>query len=1039
MKPLSSPNRRRRTRLIALAGAIALYAITGFFILPPILRSQATKQLSEALHRPVAIDKVALNPFTLSMTVRGFTVTDHDGAELAGFDDVYANFQLSSIFRRMWYFREVRIERPRGRLVVAADGTLNIADLAAEAPAEDLPAEPAATPRFLIESLEVSTGNLHFIDKSRATNFETLVGPVTVTLQKFGTGSGDAGNIVLQGNTESGERFAFDGLLHVNDLSLSGHFTMTGVHAPKYDPFHHTMTLFEVAGGKISFDVRFVVNAKGGLTWKIDPADFAIEDLHIRARGETEDAIYLPALLVSGIRVDSATRTASVARVALEAFPAGTAPAWSVQGSDSAAAANGATTIRLTRLADGSIDLATLLTPRLGSLPVGDLNAPAAAPWTATIAEFSIQDSRIELNDTSNTQPVRLLLDDLDMIARNLSSDPAAEILFETSLRWQEQGTLRAHGTATRAPLHAKVEFEAADLLLAALDPYLEPFAAVRLADGVARASGTITVSKDLSAAEPSLAFEGSAGLDRLVVKTADGETPLMSLGSLDLREVRFKSPPVTLDIAEVAVGSPAVSAIIAADGTVNLTTVMKAGDAPAAVDAGAEAPAVEPTPTDATPAAPRPVITIGRVVIEDGRADVTDRSMEKEFTTSLRDFGGTISGLSSEELARADVDLKGTLDGTAPFEVSGKVNPLSEDAFTDLRVDFRGIGLPAFTPYSGRYVGYTIDRGRLTLDLTYRLSSRVLEAENKLVFDEFYLGETVESPDAMNLPLKLALGLLRDRSGKIDIDLPIRGNLDDPDFKYGGLVWKAIGNLIAKAATSPFSLLGKLIPGGGDPETLSYVEFAPGAAEIDTASTEKLLTLAGVLYDRPALVLEIITAPAPELDAPPLRTARFEAMLTARKASKLAAAGPSAADSAPATPVVGERETLIREAFAAAFPSETGTAVAETPEEEKPGFVVRTFRRVFGGNEEAEPAPPAAAQPAEVATGPSIEEMEARLLAQIEITPAELEALAAGRANAVRERLLATEKVEAERLVIAAAAESAAPAGTPRVTFSLK
>jgi len=921
--PSALQKRRRRNRLIAAAGAVALYAVTGFLILPPILRSQATEKLSEALHRPVAIEKISLNPFTFSATVRGFSVADHDGAELAGFDVFHANFQLSSLFRWMWYFSEVSLERPRGRIVVAADGTLNIADLAPPPAPGTAPAEPAPLPRFKIGKLAVSAGSLDFSDNSQASPFSTTVGPVTLALHNFGTGSGEPGNIALQGSTESGERFAFDGTLQLNDLNLAGRFTMTGLHAPKYDPFHRTTTLFEVASGKISFDVRFVVNAKGGLAWTVDPAEFAIEDLRIRARGETADAIYLPALLISGVHADSATRTATVARVALEAFPEGGAPAWTVQGADPAAAAKGVTTVRLTRLPDGSLDLAKLLTPRIGLASAG---APASPAWSATIAEAAIKDTRIEFNDISTREPARLLIDGLGLVARNLSTDPAAEIPFEANLRWQEQGTVRARGTATREPLHAKVDFEAAELLLAALDPYLEPFAAVRLADGAARATGTVTLSQEPGAAEPSLAFEGAAGLDRLVVKTADGETPLSSLGSLELRQIRFKSPPVTLDIAEIGVKSPAVSLIVAADGTINLATVAKQPDTSAAADAAAAAPA----PTDTTPAAPRPVITIGRVVIEDGRADLTDRSMAKEFTSSLRDFGGTISGLSSEELARADVDLKGTLDGTAPFHVTGKINPLSEDAFTDLKVDFSGIGLPAFTPYSGKFVGYTIDRGRLTLDLTYHLSARVLEAENKLEFDQFYLGETVESPDAMKLPLKLALGLLRDRSGKIDIDLPIRGNLDDPDFKYGKVVWKAIGNIIAKAATAPFSLLGKLIPGGGDPEALSYVEFAPGSEVLDDISAQKIATLANALYERPALGLDIVSRPQPELDAQPLREARFHSILVSRHLRELAAAGKPAVDPAAVELDAVVRAALIQAEYAEAFPQE-GAQVAQS------------------------------------------------------------------------------------------------------------
>lgn len=1037
---------RRRRNLLILAGIVVLYAIAGFFVLPPIIRSQAVKQLSVALKRPVTIEKVAINPFVLSITVRGLSVADHDGSELAGFDEFYANFQLSSAFRRMWFFREIRLERPRGQIVVGRDGALNIADLVPESAAQsEPPPPPAPLPHFLIDTLAVSDGSLRFRDLSKPAVFENFAGPVTVSLRRFGAGNDTAGGISLQGTTESGERFSFEGQVNLDNLTLSGRWTATGVNVPKYDPLHHQMTLFEVTEGKLSFDVQFVVDMHDGLAWRIDPSDIAIEDLHIRSRGEDQDAIYIPAVQIAGIRADSANHTASIERLAIEPYSAENAPAWAWRAPNPEATAPGVALFKVTRLADGSIDLASLLTLRLGASNSQDGTTAPASSWSVSLGEAAIVDSTIDFTDLTNERPAHLLLDQLTATAHNVSTDRAAEIPFEAKVRWQEKGSVSLKGGLRQEPLQADVDVDAADLTLAGLGPYLDPWMNVRVGDGTVRASGKVTLSRESPDAEPALSFVGTGGMDNLAVSTATGDKPFASLGSLDLRGVSFHSPPVRLDIAEIAVRSPAITAAVENDGSINLASMMKHPETPAAAGAPAAAPASAPVADDS-----RPMITIGRVIIDDGRADLADRSLPTEFVSSMRDFGGTISGLSSEELARADVDLKGTLDGKAPFHVSGTINPLSENAFTDLKVEFSGIGLAEFTPYSGRYLGYKIDRGRLSLDLSYHLSSRVLEAENALVFDNFYLGDTVESPDAMKLPLKLALALLRDRSGKIDIDLPIRGNLDDPDFRYGSLVWKAIGNLIMKAATAPFSLLGRLIPGGGDPEALSYVAFAPGSAELDAASVEKIATLANALYDRPALTLEIAAAPAPEIDTPVLRAERFTAQLVARKVSDLAAAGTPAADPSVVTIDAGERTALIREEFAVAFPDElappAGTETADasgTGKPEKPGVIVRTFRKIFGSSGgPAAKVPPAAQAEVAAAPGPTPEEMEARLLGRIEIAPDQLQALATARATAVRDQLLATGKVEAERLFLATAStgEGEKPATPePRVNFTLK
>jgi hypothetical protein len=1085
MKQPPPPAPRRRRALRALAVIFVLYAITGFFILPPIVRQQATTRLSTALKRPVSIEKVSINPLVLSITVRGFNVVDHGGPELTGFDELYANFQLSSLLRRTWYFREVRLERPRGRLAVGTDGALNIADLVPGP--EAAPTEPADPPSFLIENLAITGGVLDLSDRSRSVPFETVVGPVNFALASFGTGSGKPGSINFRGSTDSEERFSFEGLLNVVEPGLSGRLTVTGLHAPKYDPFHHDMTRFALFSGRISFNVDFVVSMQGGLIWSVDPCDAVIEDLAIRARDGGEDVVSVPVLRIEGIRADSTHRAVTIARVAAEPYPADAIPGWSWNASKPAGTDPGVTTIRLARLPSGELDLATLFAVASSETEAAPSGASARGPrWSVVITEAGAKEARIEFTDLSMERPVKLLLDRFTMVAHNVSTFPEAEIGFESSVRWQEEGLVKVSGRVIQRPLIAHIELEATNLALASLDSYLAPWIDVRVTDGAARAAGSLDASVE-NGKEPVVSFTGTAGVDRLAVLAASGDQPIVSLGALDIRGISFNSPPAWLDIDEIIMDSPGVQVEVAEDGSVNLLAAMKSSGEPAPE----ATPVVAVKTPGGTEEPPGPKITIGRVTLNDGRADVVDRSVEPTFTSSLRDFSGTISGLSSEEVARADVDLKGNLNGAAPLHVSGQINPLSEDAFTDLHVDFRGIELPSFTPYSGRHVGYAIDKGKLTLDLNYRLSSRTLEAENSLVLDEFYLGNTVESPDAMKLPLKLALALLRDRSGKIDINLPIRGNLDDPDFRYGSVVWKAFGNLIAKAATAPFSLLGALIP-GDNPEELSYIAFAPGSAELDATANEKLTTLADALYNRPALKLEIVSKPQPATDGQSLRAERLESILVERYLESNAGRRRQAADQESIVLDDVQRAGLIRAEFARAFPAEAKTAAvakADTanrvvtvprkppevarpePVEEEPGFVKRSYRRalrlldkVVPGNiyeeekprasEHApEPTPPpepvvatreptpAAPSETEEAT-PDLAEMESRLLERIEIPAGDLQALASNRATAIRDRLTADGRVEVERISIAPPAEDAtedAEATESRVEFKLQ
>ena len=392
------------------------------------------------------------------------------------------------------------------------------------------------------------------------------------------------------------------------------------------------------------------------------------------------------------------------------------------------------------------------------------------------------------------------------------------------------------------------------------------------------------------------------------------------------------------------------------------------------------------------------------------------------------------------------------------------------------MKVAFTGIELTPFTPYAGRFAGYTIAKGKLGLDLGYRLSSRMLEGENKVVLDQFFLGDRVDSADATKLPVKLALAILRDTNGRIEIDLPVRGNLDDPDFKYGQLVWKALGNVIVKAATAPFALLGGLFGGGHD---LSAADFASGSAELGDEARARLDGLAKALTERPGLSLEIDSRPVPTLDETGLREVKLGTLLKARKIQSLAATTTTAID--PSTVTLSPEETVkfLAEAYVAAFPPGTEKPAADpatttaTPTATKStaatpskpasaergsggNLITRSVRRIFGRGEKSPSGPPPPAPgtitlPAGSSDSVSIigadgqpvavplAEIRSKLLQKIELTDAEFREIAARRAARIQAYLVGTGKIDPSRVFLATGETPPAEASTPRVVFSLK
>ena len=297
-------------------------------------------------------------------------------------------------------------------------------------------------------------------------------------------------------------------------------------------------------------------------------------------------------------------------------------------------------------------------------------------------------------------------------------------------------------------------------------------------------------------------------------------------------------------------------------DATLNLQKVYGAQKQPAAGGGDPEvsvpaAPVQPPAPSaaPAVPASQPKKIAIEAVTLQGGTLVFTDHHIKPEFSATMYKLGGKINGLSSEQMKFADVDLRGNLRNLSPLSITGKINPLRGDLFVDMKVSFSDIELSPLTPYSGAYLGYAVDKGKLFLDLMYHIENKQLVSENKVFIDQFTFGDKVESDTATKLPVRLAIALLKDSKGEIHLDLPVTGRTDDPKFS----IWKVIGqvlmNLLEKAATAPFKLLGSLF---GGTENFSSVTFSPGSATFSVAEAQKLTKLGKVLTDRPALNLEV-------------------------------------------------------------------------------------------------------------------------------------------------------------------------------------
>jgi len=352
--------------------------------------------------------------------------------------------------------------------------------------------------------------------------------------------------------------------------------------------------------------------------------------------------------------------------------------------------------------------------------------------------------------------------------------------------------------------------------------------------------------------------------------------------------------------------------------------------------------------------------------------------------------------------------------DNVAPLSIKGQINPIARKDFTDLTLVAKGVDLLPFSPYAGKYVGYGIGKGKMAADLSYKISERRFTSNNVFTIDQFELGQKVDSPDAMHVPMKLAVAVLRDRNGQIVLDVPASGSVDDPDFRLGKVIVRAIVNVLTKIVTSPFHLLANAF-GGGKDKNIEYQDFAPGSAALAPSETEKLDVVAKSMLERPELSLDIQGSDDPAGDTAALRKAGLDGLVRAAKWKSVSATDPALASPDAVTVGPDEYPRWLQAAYDAAFPA---PAVPTPPTGKK-----------------AKDAPPPPAPP----PPPTTDEMESKLTGTISITPDDLRALAADRGKAVRDYLIERGQVPADRLFLTEAAAKEGREPAPRVWLDLK
>jgi len=906
-----------------------------------------------------------------------------------------------------------------------------------------------------LERLAVVDAQVAFEDTSKARPFSKVLGPLSFELRNFHTAGDPRSPYQFLAVSGDGERLAWNGTLSAIPLKSQGEFVLENIDLPRFAPYFSHLLKGELRSAFADFsgNYTFSLDADGMPRFSLEKGAVTLREVRFGGAGVVADTVSLRQLALRGIQADLATWQASLASAALEGVR-----------------------LKMTRDATG-LDLLRLLmadnqgAPGTPAAKPADANGVSGASAGASglgagfprlaVGEISLSDVQVDLVDQTTARQAEHRIDDVRLKLLDLhTGNLAKELSLSMEVDFPRGGHLALKGTAALAPWAADLAVDAEGVALTSASPYLEALFNLRIASGALNTQGRVALR------EGTVDFAGDVGVQGLTTFDTATRDELASCADISATSIQLSTRPRRLHAKELRFVEPKVFLLLETDRQWNFVRAAE----------GAVADGGKPqVPAMGGAAAEGPLdISLASIAFERAEVRFEDRSIAPVARWNISELGGVLLGVRSEAAARVEVDLRGRVGGVAPVALKGKLNPFSDYLFMDLQLTAQGVDLPAGAgPYIAKYAGRSLERGRLSLTAQAKLSNRRVDTNSVVTLDQFYLGEKSGSAEATKLPVELALSLLRDTRGNIVIDLPVRGSLDDPNFKLSRVLLRVLTNTLTKVAVSPFSLVGGLFGGGG--EELGWLDFPAGSAVLDEIGIQKLATLAKALQARPALRLGISGTYAPDGDGAGLRRERLEQRLRtaaklARRINESTTPGQEEAGLSPQERVAA-LERLYAEEFLGLTAGPEAATGSDLDRQAKPSelaFVGRSLasnnvsdaaqgRSSFGrlpkfskvklapearavlaqpdetkaavkvgqpaltvqidGAEVVDAGEGSLPTPAPVALAPEV--LELRLLEKIEISDSEVQALGAARAQALKAWLVAKGKVAPERIFL--------------------
>ncbi|RFC37683.1 MAG: protein of unknown function (DUF748) [Candidatus Nitrotoga sp. SPKER] len=870
--------------------------------------------------------------------VRKLQLQEKSGVPLVQWDKLSVVLDRVEPFNNLVRVRDIKLESPELQVKRMPDGSLNLlhafvlpptaqkgkASNSASTTPNSQPTTVKSKPViFALGNAEIINGHINWQDATIDPKFGPamlMIKRLDASLSKFSTEGNTPANVNIKLETDAGELLSHQGSLLLNGQSLQGDLQITALQPQHLRPYFAPIFAAELADTLLDAKLPYQLTwPETGVNLVLTNASAHLRNLQVTLPKEKDSSITAKDIKLDGFQFDLNKQIAVLDGIAINA-------------------AN----IKIKRNIKGQIDLMAMLASNDSATKktTATSGTPAkASAWQASLKQLKIEQSDIYFSDAkvapeNGGKPAVQQLSNLDLTLENIAwmteAATATPSPLTLKLSHNKQGNLNANGTLTLRPFGVNLKIDSKKLSVKAFQPYFADQINASFTHGNLSTQGKLMLQ--LPERRPLRAsYIGSINLaDIQALDKISGDDFMrwksLYIGNINA-QINTQKNPLAVSLGNIALSDFYARVIVNTDGHLNLQDIATKNDqgqstptsltqATPSTDNSTEAAAELSTPamtgsaslaasnvssavTSVQPAGEasaknagvRPLIRIGQITLQGGNIYFSDNFIKPSYSANLTGLTGSVSKVESDDPTPADLVMNGKIDDDAALEIIGKINPLGTQLFLDLAAKARNIELTRLTPYAAKYAGYPITKGKLSVDVTYHIENGQLNAKNNIFLDQLTFGEKVDSPDALKLPVLLAVALLKNSRGEIDISLPVSGSLSDPKFSIGGIIFKVFVNLITKAIISPFSLLASAF-GGGD--ELGYVEFAPGISNLTPDAQVKLATLAKALNDRSALKLEIIGRVDPVTDRDGARRAYVAQKIKAQKISSLKSDGAS-------------------------------------------------------------------------------------------------------------------------------------------------